>query len=182
MNSAIFKEANESAQMTTQNWIEWKHEMRGFAHCDTCIALDKRWFTHDNRPTSPLHPNCHCSAIPIPTSMVMKEAVAASAFSKFNPYLFDPMNLYQHGKNHAFESWGYSVSDSEWLQNEYIRQARTQYLSGNYKLGKLNERGQRITIRITIPRKNGVGNISFDTGWMVHPNGKIQLTTPYGGK
>ena len=32
------------------------------------------------------------------------------------------------------------------------------------------------------PRKDGFGDISFVTGWMVKPNGQIKLNTPYGGK
>ena len=51
-----------------------------------------------------------------------------------------------------------------------------------FKLGKLNSNGQRISIRVTIPRKDKEENVSFTTGWMVYPNGYIQLTTPYGGK
>jgi len=31
-------------------------------------------------------------------------------------------------------------------------------------------------------RKEQTENVSFITGWMVYPNGKIQLITPYGGK
>jgi hypothetical protein len=53
---------------------------------------------------------------------------------------------------------------------------------GNYELGVLNMRGQRISIRVTIPRKNGTGEVSFVTGWMVNPGGEIKLNTPYGGK
>ena len=74
------------------------------------------------------------------------------------------------------------VGDSEWLQEEIEKQGRQQYLLGNYELGKLNFQGQRISIRVTIPRKNGAGDVSFITGWMVKPGGKIKLTTPYGGK
>jgi hypothetical protein len=33
-----------------------------------------------------------------------------------------------------------------------------------------------------IPRKNGTGEVSFVTGWMVNPGGEIKLNTPYGGK
>ena len=46
----------------------------------------------------------------------------------------------------------------------------------------LNKYGQRISIRVELPRKNGDGMISFITGWMVKPNGHIQLNTPYGVK
>ena len=34
------------------------------------------------------------------------------------------------------------------------RQAREKYLSGDYKLGTLNFAGQRISIRVTIPRRD----------------------------
>lgn len=108
--------------------------------------------------------------------------MAYSDYSKFDPYLFDPHNFYKHGKNKAFESWGYSVADSLWFQQEIERQALKRYLSGQYTLGKLNAAGQRINIRIEIPRKNGEGTLSFITGWMILPNGRIKLNTPYGGK
>ena len=78
-------------------------------------------------------------------------------------------------KNKAFESWGYSVDDAKWLQAEMERQAREQYISGEYTLGKLD-------IRVTIPRKDGSGDVSFIAGWMVLPNDKLKLNTPYGGK
>ena len=31
-------------------------------------------------------------------------------------------------------------------------------------------------------RKNRQDDVSFITGWMVLPNGKLKLNTPYGGK
>ena len=72
------------------------------------------------------------------------------------------------------------------LKNVIIRevekQALEKYVSGDYMLGKLNQDGQRISIRVEIPRKDKSETVSFVTGWMVYPNGNIQLTTPYGGK
>ena len=85
-------------------------------------------------------------------------------------------------KEKLFIEWGYTVEDARWLQAEIERQAREKYISGEYALGRLNWNGQRISIRITIPRKDGSGEVSFITGWMVEPNGKLRLTTPYGGK
>ena len=85
-------------------------------------------------------------------------------------------------KEKLFEEWGYTAKDSEWLKAEIERQAREKYISGEYKLGKLNDTGQRIRIRITIPRRDTGTEVSFVTGWMVYPNGRIQMTTPYGGK
>ncbi len=81
-----------------------------------------------------------------------------------------------------FESWGYSISDSEWLQKEIEKQALEKYIKGDYTLGKLNKGGQRISIRIEIARKDTGDIVSFVTGWMVYPNGHIQLNTPYEGK
>ncbi len=100
---------------------------------------------------------------------------------KFDPYLFDTENAYKHGKQKMFESWGYSIDDSQWLQKEFEKQALDKYVSGEYTLGKLNKDGQRISIRVEIPRKDKQQTVSFVTGWMVYPNGQIQMTTPYGG-
>lgn len=65
---------------------------------------------------------------------------------------------------------------------EVAKQALEKYVSGDYMLGKLNQDGQRISIRVEIPRKDKSETVSFVTGWMVYPNGLIQLNTPFGGK
>lgn len=85
-------------------------------------------------------------------------------------------------KEKLFKEWGYTIDDARWLQAEIERQARERYVSGQYELGKLNMFGQRINIRVTIPKKDGFGDVSFVTGWMVKSNGQIKLNTPYGGK
>ena len=84
-------------------------------------------------------------------------------------------------KRQAVEIWGYSVEDAHWLQEEIERQGRAHYLSGNYTLGKLNLFGQRLNIRVEIPRKDGRGVVSFITGWTARPHGEIKLNTPHGG-
>ncbi len=81
-----------------------------------------------------------------------------------------------------FESWGYTIEDSKWLQEEIEKQGLNKYISGDYKLGKLNENGQRISIRVEIMRRDKLEKVSFITGWMVGRNGQIKLVTPYGGK
>ena len=175
--------ATESNMLTSQKkWIEWRHEMVGLIHCGECLSLHKCWFVYGKAPRPPLHDKCHCTAVVIPWQYVKNNVVATSAYSKYDPYLFDPKNFYRHGKNKLFESWGYTIKDAAWLQKEIERQGRIQYFTGNYELGKRNMRGQRINIRITIPRKNGSGEVSFVTGWMVHPEGLITLNTPYGGQ
>ena len=72
--------------------------------------------------------------------------------------------------------------DSQFLQQEFIKQAKLAYSVGDYKLDKLDKNGQRINIQIRLKRKNKEGSITFRSGWMVYPNGRIVLTTPYGGK
>lgn len=37
-------------------------------------------------------------------------------------------------------------------------------------------------VRITHLRRDGTGEVSFITGWMVEPGGKLRMTTPYGGE
>lgn len=164
------------------NWVQWTHHAEGKTHCAECLMLDGCWFAEGNTPSWPHHPFCHCTLDPIEYTFVLANAAAHSDYSKFDPYLFDPENFYQHGKNRAFERWGYSVMDSRWLQNEIERQAYEKYLVGDYKLGLLDQWGQRINIRVEIPRNDGIENVSFITGWTVQPRGQIKLNTPYGGK
>ena len=180
---AIFSAAFEGeTPPTVPTWVEWEHVARGITHCPVCLKLDGCWFTDETKPMLPQHPRCHCQANPLSFSRVLSEAKATSKYSKFDPYLFDPENAYKHGKQKMFESWGYSVDDSQWLQKEFERQALDKYVSGEYQLGVLDKFGQRIHIRIEIPRKNSTEKVSFYTGWMVHPGGQIKLNTPYGGK
>jgi hypothetical protein len=81
-----------------------------------------------------------------------------------------------------FKEWGYTVDDARWLQTEIERQAREKYIDGEYELGKLDAFGQRINITIELPRKDKESTVTFVSGWMIEPNGKLKLNTPYGGK
>ena len=164
------------------SWVKWTHHSEGKTHCDVCLKLDGCWFLESKSPTWPHHPFCHCTLDPIDYTEVLMHATTYSEYSKFDPYLFDPDNVYKHGKNRAFESWGYTVDDARWLQAEIEKQALEKYIAGDYTLGKLNKDGQRISVRIEIPRKDGSKMVSFVSGWMVYPNGSLKLTTPYGGK
>lgn len=121
--------------------IQWTHHPEGKTHCDACLKLDDCWFLESKSPTWPHHPFCHCTLDPIDYTVVLMDATTYSDYSKFDPYLFDTDNVYQHGKNRAFESWGYTVDDAHWLQAEIEKQALEKYLAGDYTLGKLNEHG-----------------------------------------
>ena len=99
---------------------------------------------------------------------------------KFNKYVL--VSSLIDDKKQLFELWGYYIMDSEYLRQEFIKQAKLAYLVGDYELGLLNEYGQRINIVITLKRKDKNEYVTFRSGWMVYPNGKIVLTTPYGRK
>ncbi|MBQ3088215.1 MAG: hypothetical protein IJC36_01135 [Clostridia bacterium] len=162
-----------------QSWIEWKHITKGKTHCSTCLKLDRCWFTKANMPELPQHKYCHCTTASKSCLTIQKQAIANSVYSKYDPYLFDTNNEYKHGKGKLFNLWGYTVKDSQWLKNEVERQGLEKYVAGQYELKNLDSNGQRINIVIKIPRKDKNGEASFTTGWMVYPNGKIQLITPY---
>ncbi len=164
------------------SWIQWTHHSEGKTHCEECLKLDGCWFLEGNAPPCPHHPYCHCTLETISYAIVLSSASAYSRYSKFDPYLFNTNGLQTHTKEILFKEWGYTVEDARWLQAEMERQAKEKYISGDYTLGKLDKNGQRISIRMVIPRKTGIGDVSFITGWMVEPNGNLRLTTPYGGK
>ena len=163
-------------------WVEWVHHNEGKTHCEECQKLDGCWFEKDHAPTWPHHPFCHCTLDPIDYAAVVTRSAAVSDYSKYVPYLFNTNGGYTHNKEKLFKEWGYTAEDADWLKAEIERQGREKYISGDYQLGKLNDKGQRISIRIMITRRDTGTEVSFITGWMVYPNGRIQMTTPYGGK
>ncbi len=146
------------------------------------MKLDGCWFAKENTPQWPHHPSCHCILKELPYADVLSKSSVECAYSKFDPFLFDVQRKYAHGKEKLFHLWGYTVADAEWLQHEIEKQGLANYTSGEYTLGKLDNDGQRISIRVEIPRKDTAETVSFIIGWMVHPNGHIRLVTPYGGK
>ena len=163
-------------------WVKWVHHITGLIHCPECLMLDGCWFPFEKAPIWPHHEKCHCTLEAIDYLVVVMNATAKSDYSKFDPYLFNTMGIYRHGKEKMFEQWGYTVDDARWLQVEMERQAREKYILGEYELGKLDKHGQRISILIEIPRRNQDGLVSFASGWMVKPDGELKLNTPHGGK
>lgn len=163
-------------------WIKWIHRDLSENHCPECLKLHECWFAKENTPKWPHHLFCHCVLEDIPYHDVLAKSSSDCAYSKFDPYLFNTEGKYPHNKEKLFKEWGYTVADAKWLQAELEKQGLEKYINGKYTLGKLDYNGQRISIRIEIPRKDRSDNVSFITGWLVYPSGKIQLATPYGGK
>ncbi len=163
-------------------WLQWIHHSEGKTHCQECLMLDGCFFQQGKAPPWPHHPYCHCTLEEVPYAVVQLSIAAYSDYSEFDPYLLNTNGEYPHTKEKLFAQWGYTVADARWLQAEMERQAKEKYLAGDYALGKLDRHGQRINIRIQIPRKNSSGTVSFVSGWMAESGGKLKLNTPYGGK
>lgn len=172
------------------NWIEWEHFaipnkpdwfrqiMRGLmmllGHCVMCTVLDGCYFVERKMPKFPLHDNCDCKKIPLSYSSVKKTSKAECDIRKFTEYVFKD-DIQSKGKVKIFIELGYTLDDSAYLQQEYCKQAREQYLNGNYMLKNLDMRGQRLSIPITLKNK------TFNSGWMMYPEGELKNTTPFGG-
>lgn len=171
-------------------WIEWSHFLvpnkpkllRQFmkkllmflGHCVVCTTLDGCYFLDDKKPIFPLHKNCDCNKINIKYSIVKANAIADCSIDKFTKYVFTDIKQ-SKGKNNIYKSLGYSINDSGFLKNEIEKQALANYLNGIYILKNLDSYGQRLSIPIKL---NGM---SFYTGWMLEPEGKIRNATPFGG-
>lgn len=141
-------------------------------HCAACVNLNGCCFPKNNMPIYPHHQNCHCLLEPV-TNINFK---AECRLDKFTNYAFIPRE--KDDKKGWFEQLGYDIMDSQWLADEYCRQAQQKYANGDFKLHKLSDYGQQINIEVTIPRKDGSGSETFESAWMVYPNGTIQLITP----
>ena len=97
--------------------------------------LDGCWFETNKAPKWPHHPFCHCVLEELSYDEVMTKSTVYSAYEKFDPYLFDPEDFYKHGKSKMLELWGYSVSDSKYLQEIIEKQGLEKYRKGDYQLG-----------------------------------------------
>ena len=188
------REANEyTTKMLSVHWVQWIHNGSKPAitsaekdintvigavssHCAKCLNLNGCCFVKDKCPPKPLHPKCHCYTIDIPSPTTD----ANCPIEKFTKYVFVPSNI--NDKYKLFTLWGYDIMDSEYLQKEFERQALIAYSTGNYELGLLNEFGQRIYVNIKLKKRTNNAEITCLSVWMVYPNGKIVLVTPYGGK
>ncbi|WP_218022923.1 DUF6883 domain-containing protein [Calidithermus terrae] len=100
---------------------------------------------------------------------------------KFTDYVLNSEK--SKGKHVIYEGLGYSKDDAEKLMRIYEEQALAKYKAGDYTLGVQDKYGQRISIEITIPSKGEATGKSSNliSGWMIEPDGALQLITPMGG-
>lgn len=126
------QQANKyTKRLFSTNWVEWVHEGTKPAksntekstnvlisaiskHCAMCLNLNGCCFVVDKCPPEPLHPNCHCYTINIPSIM----AKAECPIEKFTKYVF-VLSLIDN-KKQLFELLGYDIIDSDYLQQEFI--------------------------------------------------------------
>lgn len=174
-------------------WVKWLHfsvpddegsdrdkarkKLELLNHCKVCTGLSGCFFPASNMPLHPQHPNCDCVLLSIATPV--EKAEAYCAIEKFTGYIFSD-KYSSNGKGVLFRLLGFTIGDSEYLKEEFERQAKEKYLSGDYILGNLDEHGQRITVSVSLQSKTR-GDIIIKTGWMIHTLGRIACTTPYGG-
>lgn len=180
---------DKNGDLFYNKWVEWRHGLvpnnpkwlRDFlrilllalGHCLTCTALDGCYFTENNVPKR-LHDFCDCDKVDISFNKVKEKASADCDIRKFTEYVFKEDNK-SKGKNQVFYSLGFSVNDSTYLKNQFCKQAKEEYLKGNYILKTLDARGQRLAIPICLNGKE------FYSGWMMEPEGKLRNTTPFSG-
>jgi hypothetical protein len=93
-------------------------------------------------------------------------------------YVFS--DKYDDGKKELFERWGYTIEDSEYLQQLYISQAIQKYCDGDYIFKGAGKQYGRIEIVIDLTTKDG-GILKIKTGWSLYPKGEIKLSTPFSG-
>ena len=172
-------------------WIEWFHwgvpnelgderersqiRLAIWRHCRNCTALDGCYFSIFNLPKFPAHQNCDCEILLLSKDKLLKNIDATCKIEKFSDYIFGTLGK-ENGKFDLFTSWGYTKDDAIRLAGEFSRQGAEKYVRGDYKLRQNGEHGQLIAIMIEL------GGKVFYSGWMVEPEGKIRLVTPFAGR
>ncbi len=182
-------------KIINNNWVKWFHfgvpdeegkerekirnRLMALRHCKPCTALSGCYFVVSKLPKKKtegnglLHPYCDCNL----KSVFNPNIEAYCSVQKFSGYVFSEKYA-KNGKKKLFESFGYTIDDSEWLKEEYERQARNKYLNGDYIIRGLNPQyGQDINIIIELSTSNG-RNVQLISGWKVHPLGLITCNTP----
>ena len=146
---------DEYGEIAYNQWIEWYHflipnqpiwlrdKLRNalflFRHCKKCTALSGCYFIERIMPKYP--------------SRSQKNINAQCDIKKFTEYIFAEKHK-NNGKFKIFhDDLGYTIEDLYFLQQEYCRQASKLYLNGKYTLQNLDNRGQRITIIISLKDK-----------------------------
>ena len=138
----------KDGEIVDNNWVKWFHwgvpdeegkereearkRLKGLGHCSPCTILSGCYFVKSRLPKKIaegdglLHPYCDCSL----KKVLHPNIKAYCAMEKFSGYIFSEKYA-KNGKKALFESFGYTIEDSEWLKVEYERQGKKKYLNGD---------------------------------------------------
>ena len=158
------------------DWIEWVAQKNAWQ--DDCDKYDGCYFIVKQMPKYPQHPRCQCRLNKIAKPIPNITANATCDIRKFTEYVFSEEN--SKGKKAIFEGLGYTIEDSEYLQQLYISQAIQKYCNGDYVFKGAGKQYGRIEIVIDLPINFGQ-ILKIKTGWSLYPKGEIKLSTPFSG-
>lgn len=193
MDNEIFKNITiENDRVVSTSWIKWIHFgvpdevgpmrnwaiefLQAFGHCKVCTSMDACYYAEKEKPEYPQHSRCDCLIKAIPYSLVEESFKIIFDLEKFTEYIFNKDNKNNNGKFELFTSWGYDVTDSEYLITEMSRQAKEKFLRGEYLISGNTGYGTNIRIFMNI------GGKTFWSGWQILPRGVIRCNTPYADK
>ena len=158
------------------DWVKWIAQLNEWR--DDCDKFNGCYFVVKQMPMYPQHLRCKCLLLKIAKPIPNLTAIASVDIRKFTDYVFS--DNYIDGKKQLFEGWGYTISDSAYLQQMYIEQALKKYCDGEYLFKGTGGYYPRMEIHIEILNKNDE-IVKIKTGWAIMPNGEIKLTTPFTG-
>ena len=176
LNEIAEKLLKNFLSLKEDDWIEWIAQPNDWQ--DDCDKFNGCYFIVKQMPKYPQHPNCQCRLEKITKPIPYITANATCDINKFSGYLFS--DKYDDGKKELFESWGYTIEDSEYLQQLYISQAIKKYCDGEYQYAGVNDYAAKISITITLINQEGVQQY-VNTIWKLKGKGEIEFITPYSG-
>ena len=176
LNEIAEKLLKNFLSLKEDDWIEWIAQSNDWQ--DACDKFNGCYFIVKQMPKYPQHPRCQCGLKKIAKPIPYITAQAACDIRKFTGYIFDEEK--NKGKRELFESWGYTIEDSEYLQQLYISQAIQKYCDGEYKYVGVNDYAAKISITITLTNQDGIEQ-HINTIWKLKEEGEIELITPYSG-
>ncbi len=176
LNEIAEKLLKNFLSLKEDDWIEWTARPNDWQ--DDCDKFNGCYFIVKQMPKYPQHINCRCRLEKIAKPIPYITAQATCDIRKFTEYVFDEEK--SKGKKQLFESWGYTIKDSDYLQQRYISQAIQKYCDGEYQYAGVNNYAAKISIEITLINDDGKEQ-KVKTIWKLKEKGEIELVTPYSG-
>ena len=176
LNEMAEKLLKNFLSLKEDDWIEWIAQPNDWH--DDCDKFNGCYFSVKQMPKYPQHNYCQCRLKKIAKPLPNVTARATCDINKFARYVFS--DKYDDGKKELFESWGYTIEDSTYLQQLYIAQALQKYCDGDYQYVGVNKYCAKISITITLTNQNGVEQ-HINTIWKLNQKGSIDLAAPYSG-